>query len=75
MAEDFVYELHVFSSNSKTIVCSCSLLTSSKVKGVNCVECKLLHREYRVYKVLIIKLCHCNVLRFLVQHVPNLQLR
>ena len=25
-------------------------------------------------KVLIIKLCHCNVLCFLVQHVPNLQL-
>ena len=33
-----------------TIVCSCSLLTSSKVKGVNCVECKLLHCEYRAYK-------------------------
>ena len=32
------------------IVCSCSLLTSSKVKGVNCVECKLLHCEYRAYK-------------------------
>ena len=30
-----------------TIVCSHSLLTSSRIKGVNCVECKLLHCEYR----------------------------
>ena len=35
---------------------------STKVKGVNCVECKLFYSEYRGYKVLIIKLCHCNVL-------------
>ena len=40
----------VFTVVSTTIVCSCSLLTSSKVKGVNCVECKLLHCEYRAYK-------------------------
>ena len=26
-------------------------------------------------KVLIIKVCHCNVLCFLVQHVANMQLR
>ena len=30
-----------------TIVCSHSLLTSSRIKGVNCVECKLLHCEYK----------------------------
>ena len=29
------------------IVCSHSLLTSSRIKGVNCVECKLLHCECR----------------------------
>ena len=29
------------------IVCSHSLLTLSRIKCVNCVECKLLHCEYR----------------------------
>ena len=29
----------------------------------------------RPLEVLIIKVCHCNVLCFLVQHVPNMQLR
>ena len=31
----------------ESIVCSHSLLTSSRIKGVNCVECKLLHCDYR----------------------------
>ena len=33
-----------------SIVCSCSLLASSRIKGVDCVECKLLHCEYRASK-------------------------
>ena len=36
--------------NLGAIVCSCSLLTSSRIKGNNCVECKLLHCVYRASK-------------------------
>ena len=36
--------------SASILVCLCSLLTSLKVKGVNCGECKLLHSEYTAYK-------------------------
>ena len=45
-----LYAITVLMSGFMVHVTTCSLLTSSKVKGVNCVECKLLHCENKAYK-------------------------